>query len=355
MGKRVINMLPVLAYGDAVGNDAVAMHRSLADNGYDSILCAAAHDARIKDKVISSDDIDPKEDDIIIYHLSTGHELNKQFKKMPGKKIIRYHNITPPEYFYGYNRMALSNCVMGYKEMYSLNRSADYILADSEYNLSDLRNAGYEAPGEALPILIPFSDYEKEPDEETLNKMKDGRTNILFTGRIVPNKRQEQVIRAFYHYKKKFDEDARLIFVGNPGGMELYYDSLVDYANGLGIGEDVIFPGHIPFSAILSYYRSADLFLCMSDHEGFCVPLVESMFFDVPIVAKDTTAIPYTLGGAGVLLKDDDPIAAAEEMNRILSDDKVKEEIIKGQRERLDFFDHDRIEKRFLEVVGGIK
>ena len=266
--------------------------------------------------------------------------------------IIRYHNITPPEFFFGYNKSAMSNCTLGYRDLYAMRNLGDYLIADSEYNLGDLRKNGYTAPGEVMPILIPFKDYEKKPDEDVINRMSDGRTNIVFTGRVVPNKRQEQVIRAFYHYKKAYDESARLILVGNYEGMELYYESLVDYAAGLGISDDVIFTGHISFPAILAYYRTASAFLCMSDHEGFCVPLVEAMFFDIPVIAKKTSAIPYTLGGAGILLENDDPLMAAAVINRVLKDEDLRNKVLENQRERLRDFEHDKIEKQLLDAVN---
>ena len=169
-------------------------------------------------------------------------------------------------------------------------------------------------------ILIPFDDYKKEPDAEVRQKMTEDRyTNILFTGRIVPNKRQEDVIATFYHYHKYYNPKSRLILIGNYTGMESYYESLQRYIDELG-AEDIIFPGHISFPAILAYYATADLFLCMSDHEGFCVPLVEAMNFEVPVLAKNTTAIPYTLGGSGMMLEDNDPLVAATAINRILTD-----------------------------------
>lgn len=351
--KRFINMLPTLAFGDAVGNDTLAIHNSLKNAGYESMLMASVIDRRIPEDIKSTDEWDLiNDDDVIIYHMSTGDPLNEKVSRLNNRMIIRYHNITPPEFFFGYNKSAMSNCTLGYRDLYAMRNLGDYLIADSEYNLGDLRKNGYTAPGEVMPILIPFKDYEKKPDEDVINRMSDGRTNIVFTGRVVPNKRQEQVIRAFYHYKKAYDDSARLILVGNYEGMELYYESLVDYAAGLGISDDVIFTGHISFPAILAYYRTASAFLCMSDHEGFCVPLVEAMFFDIPVIAKKTSAIPYTLGGAGILLENDDPLMAAAVINRVLKDEDLRNKVLENQRERLKDFEHDKIEKQLLDAVN---
>ena len=350
---KIINMLPILSFGDAVGNDALALHHSLQKAGYACELRAAYIAPKIAqtETVRTTDDLsDIKPDDIVIYHLSTGHELNLLFAKLNCKKIIRYHNITPPHFFCGYHPILLENCLDAYNQTRMMAKCADFCLADSAYNREELIRMGYRCNIEVMPILIPFSDYEQEPDAQVIEQMHDGTTNILFTGRISPNKRQEDVIAAFSVYQKQYNPNSRLILVGNYDGMENYYERLQAYVKETG-AKNVLFPGHISFPAILAYYHSADLFLCMSDHEGFCVPLVESMFFDIPIVAKNTTAIPYTLGGSGFLLEDENPVIAAALMNRILTDEDLKNKIIVGQRERLHDFAHEKIEKQLLSLI----
>lgn len=352
---KIINMIPILAFGDAVGNDTLAVHNSLKKAGYDSVVAAAYADERLgKNVAVSTKDlsfINPE--DIVIYHLSTGHELNSRFGNLNCRKIIKYHNITPPEFFFGYNKEALNSCIDGYRDVAALADKPEFAFADSAYNKEELIRMGYRCDIEVLPILIPFEDYKKEPDQNIMEKMDDGYTNIIFTGRIVPNKRQEDVIAAFYYYQKYYNPRSRLILVGNYSWIDNYHHSLEEYAKALK-AENVIFTGHISFPAILAYYRSADLFLCMSDHEGFCVPLVESMFFDVPIVAKNTSAVGGTLGGSGILLPDKDPKAAAGMMNRILTDSALKEKIIENQRERLSDFDNHKVEEQLLAWIGKL-
>lgn len=350
---KIINMLPILSFGDAVGNDALALHHSLQKAGYTCELMAAYTAPKIaqNETVRSTDDLSGiKPDDIVIYHLSTGHELNLLFANLNCKKIIRYHNITPPHFFCGYHPILLENCLDAYHQARMMAKCADFCLADSAYNREELIRMGYRCNIEVMPILIPFSDYEKEPDAQVMEQMHDGMTNILFTGRINPNKRQEDVIAAFCVYQKQYNPNSRLILVGNYEGMENYYERLLVYVKEIG-ANNVLFSGHISFPAILAYYRSADLFLCMSDHEGFCVPLVEAMFFDIPIVAKNTTAIPYTLGGSGFMLEDENPMIAAALMNRVLTDECLKNKIIDGQRERLCDFAHEKIEKQLLSLI----
>ena len=211
---------------------------------------------------------------------------------------------------------------------------------------------GYTCPIDISPSLTKFEDYEQAPDEAIMKKYRDGKKNIIFVGRIAPNKRQENIIRAYYCYKK-LEPDSRLILVGSANGMENYNERLVKYVNALGLSDDVVFTGHIKFSEILAYYHVADAFVCMSEHEGLCVPLVESMFFGVPIIAYDTSAISETLGGSGVLLDSNDPVFAAAVIDRVVRDEKLRKSLIEGQKKRLEYFSYDRLKDIFTDCLTG--
>ena len=350
---KIIQILPTISYGDAVGNDTVALYHTLKKEGYETAIYAENIDSRLKNSDIRRISELPKlsESDVALYHLSTGTKLNYELEKLPCRKIIVYHNVTPPHFFEGYSEVSRELCTQGLLGVGHLAGCVDYCLADSSYNRNELIRMGYQCEIDVLPILIPFDDYKKTPSKKILNRYDDGEyTNILFTGRIAPNKKQEDVIEAFYYYNKYINPKSRLFIVGSYGGMEKYYNELQAYADKLGL-KNVFFTGHIKFDEILAYYKTADLFLCMSEHEGFCVPLVEAMFFDVPIVAFDSSAIADTLGGSGFLLKKKDGKEAAEVMHRILTDEKLREDILYNQRLRLQDFAHDTIETMFLEYL----
>ena len=172
----------------------------------------------------------------------------------------------------------------------------------------------------------------------------------MFLGRIAPNKKHEDIIAAFSCYKKNYDINARLFLIGSSEGMEAYRDQLNEYIDMLGVN-DVIFTGKVPFDEILSYFKIADVFLCMSEHEGFCVPLVESMFFDVPIVAYASSAVPETLSSAGILLKEKDPLVTAGIIDRLLRDDDLREDVLNGQRKRLSDFSYEKTSELFLQYI----
>ncbi|MEE1242773.1 MAG: glycosyltransferase, partial [Frisingicoccus sp.] len=215
----------------------------------------------------------------------------------------------------------------------------------------ELIEMGYTCDIEVLPILIAFDDYKKTPNAKVLKKYeKDDYVNIVFTGRVAPNKKHEDLIAAFAYYKKNINPKSRLILVGNHLMTPGYYPRLSNYIEKLGV-EDVVFTGHIRFDEILAYYKIADVFLCLSEHEGFCVPLVEAMYFDVPIVAYDSCAIGETLGGSGLLLPEKDPAVVAEAINLIMEDRELREKLIMGQRKRLEDFQHDKIKEQFLNAI----
>ncbi len=357
---RIVQLLPTLSFGDAIGNDTIALKGAIKEMGYATEIYAENIDKRLPDSIArkTAKLRDLKKDDVLIYHKSTGTDLTFKLERYKCRRIMVYHNITPPGFFRSYSIPATQLTELGYKGVDFLRDKVDYVLADSAFNKGELLQRGYSCPIDVRPILIRFEDYRQAPDEATVKKYSDGKKNLIFVGRIAPNKKQENVIRAFYCYKK-LNPDSRLILVGSSKGMENYRDRLVKYAGALGIGDDVVFTGHIKFSEILAYYHIADVFVCMSEHEGFCVPLVESMFFGTPIVAYDTSAISDTLGGSGMLLDSNDPVYAAAVIDRLLTDDRLREAVIEGQRRRLEDFSYEHVsdifKKELSDFISGKK
>ncbi len=351
---RIVQVLTTIAFGDAVSNDVLAIRDIISERGFDTGIYAEHIDPKLPEgtaKVIG-DLKGLRDEDVILYHGSTGTQLNFDLPKFRGRKIMIYHNITPPEFFEGYSPEAVQLSRFGYEGMRFLADKFSYCLAVSDYNRQDLLRMGYTCPIDVCPILIPFEDYGKAPDEEVLKKyINDGWTNLLFVGRIAPNKKQEDVIRAFCRYQKGFNPKSRLFLVGNGGENNKYENKLKNYVRMLGIEDKVIFPGQIRFNAILAYYRLADVFVCMSEHEGFCVPLVEAMYFDTPIVAYRSSAIPETLGAGGLLLDDKDPGLAAAAIDRVVGDEALRAYISRKQKQRLDDFQYETVKARLIECL----
>lgn len=350
---KIIQMVTTLSYGDAIGNNIIALRDTLLQNGYETEIYAALIDTRVDQSIVKPiDTYVPDENNIILYHFAINSEWNTKIIPFKEKLIVIYHNVTPAHYFEEYNPDFCVYLNEAREQLRELLKRADLCIADSEYNKQDLINEGCTCDIIVLPIVIRFQDYEKEPNQEIIRAYKeDGITNILFTGRIAPNKKIENVIRCFYYYNKYINADSRLILAGAYQLYDPYYRRLLAYTRRLKL--DVLFTGHIPFADLLSYFHTADLFLCMSEHEGFCVPLVEAMYFNIPIVAYDTTAVGETMGEAGIVLDTNDPKVVSEVMNQVLTDEKLRNRILEQQKHRLTYFNNDRIKENFLAIINN--
>lgn len=342
---RVIQLLPTISMGDAVSNDALAIAKVLRDMGYQTGIYAENIDNRLPAGTAKPVSKMPRlqTEDAILYHMSTGSALNEIIPKLRCKKGMIYHNITPSYFFQPYNAKLTQLLKDGLTGVLNLVGAFDFCLADSEFNRQALLEMGYTCPIAVRPVLIPFSDYAKKPTQEIIDRYdNDGYVNFIFVGRIAPNKKQEDVIRAFSCYQRFCNPKSRLILVGSWSGAESYYRRLCRYTAALQ-AENVLFTGHIPFPDILAYYHVADLFLCMSEHEGFCVPLVEAMYFGVPILAYRACAVPDTLGDSGILLDKKDPMETAMVADRILTDTSLRRELVARQRRRQQDFSYGAV------------
>ena len=345
--------MPTLAYGDAVGNDALALQKILRSEGYEECIFAENIGGRVPREHVYqiSDWKKPGKDDMILYHLSVGWSYLSLIRAAGCRKIAIYHNVTPPEFFAPYNPRLFDLCQAGLSEVKSLKSAFDYCLADSQFNKDDLLSYGFTCPVDVLPILIPMEDYRKKPDEKVIRRMRstDGH-NIVFVGRIAPNKKQEDTIAAFTLYQRYYDPEAKLFLVGAIEQDDPYYKRLMAYTDLLK-AKNVFFTGHVSFAEILGYYRAADAFVCMSEHEGFCVPVVEAMLFEKPILAYDAGAVGSTLGEGGILLKEKDPLLAAGIIDRLVRDGKLRAYLLQRQKEQLDLFRYDNVKRLFLEYL----
>ena len=341
---NILHLIPQIVYGDGVSNDALQIQKLLSDHGIPSHIYAETIGSGLPEGIVHFVHELPEitKEDVIIYHGSTGSKLNYQLAALPaGRKIMIYHNVTPPLYFHGYSDRIENAAREGYDGMEFLADKVDMCIADSEYNREQLREMGYRCPVDVCPILIPFSDYDAEPDKATVEKYAGKEcVNFLFVGRIAPNKKQEDVIRAFYYYHKYYNPMSRLFLVGNFGGFESYYMRLLRYVGRLQLQDSVMFTGHISFREILAYYHIASAFVCMSEHEGFCIPLVEAMHFSLPIIAYQSSAVQETLGRGGICTPDKDGPLVAAIMDRVVRDAQLREAVRLEQRKILDQLRH---------------
>lgn len=351
---RIIQLLPTLAYGDGVGNDTLAIDKILKELHYPTKIYAENIDSRLEKGLAEQADNLPElsEKDVVIYHFSTGSKLNGLLHRIPAKKIMIYHNITPAHFFEPYSDEVVRTCEAGRMELSNLKGSIDYCIADSDYNKQELVEIGYQCKIDTLPILVPFSDYERIPSKKVLKQFKDDWVNIVFVGRVVPNKKQEDIIKTFYYYKNYINRNSRLFLVGSYNVIEEYYDRLDRYVKELQL-QDVFFTGHTKFEEILAYYHLADVFISMSEHEGFCIPLLEAMYFKVPIVAYAYTGVKETLAYSGLKLEEKDCKIAAEMIHLLISDSKLRKQVVALQDSRIQDFAYEKIKTEFIRYLKG--
>jgi len=354
---KFIQVSESLAYGDAIANDIVAIDKLLRQMG----TCGGIYvtnnkniDKRYVHKIAEPIDIfpTPDKDDVLLLHHGISNDFCYKVPSLKCKKVLIYHNITPPEFFDGLDEGLKNATNKGLVQTRYLHDKVDCCIADSEFNKNNLENMGYKCPIYVCPVLINFEDYSKEPNQKIINKFDDDYINVLFVGRISPNKKQEDVIRTFALYKKYYNAKSRLFLVGSTG-VKSYAKQLKDYAELLKL-DDIYITGSVEFSDILAYYHVADIFLCMSEHEGFCVPLLEAMHFNIPIIAYSCSAVPWTLGGCGILLPDKNFLVAAGLINELVNDETLRQNVITGQKNRCIDFTYQNVAARIKDVLGQI-
>ena len=327
--------------GDAVTNEALAMRDIFRTWGHASEIFsdpAACHPGLPRYALDIADSAGHvTADSIVLLHFSIGSRVNTAFADLPCRKVFLYHNITPAHYFQVVNPQIAHDLTRGGKQMEALKSTPDINLADSAFNARELTDAGYSDVN-VLPLVLDFSRLSCAPDPAVMADFDDNTRNILFVGRQAPNKKLEDVIDAFALFHKTVQPDSRLILVGSELGMEAYHGTLLGVIHDLQIEEAVHFAGLATQSQLTAFYRCADLFLCMSEHEGFCIPVIEAMFHEVPVLAFAAAAVPETMDGAGVLFTQKDFGALAEMMGRLVTDTAFRRAVLDGQRERLKRF-----------------
>ncbi len=274
-------------------------------------------------------------ENIMIYHFSIGAFASDYFASLPDRKVIIYHNITPAHFFALFKPELASFLEKGRRELRDLAAVTDLALGVSEYNRKELEAAGFPRTG-VVPLAADWSGLEGKPDPKTLRRCRKWGEIILFVGRIVPNKRIDDLLKTFYYFKL-IKPDSRLVLVGKYLDTPIYYDYLQTIIHDLGL-QDVIFTGHTTDAELLAYYRSADLYLSLSEHEGFCLPLLEAMHFKIPVLAYAAAAVPDTLDGAGVLVKEKDFPRIAEMAEALIDDGDFRRRIVEEQSRRLERF-----------------
>src|SRR5438093_3223164 len=345
---------PVIAYGDAIGNDCLELQRMFWSSGARSELFAWEAMPEVRALVRDYHDLErlQRRDGLLLVHHSMGNDAVPEVANLPVRKAVVYHNITPSSYFAGLNDELTRYADVGREQLKLLAKSAEFGIADSEYNRKELEEAGL-ANTAVVPPLVDWEDFDRPPDQDVARRLADERTSILAVGQILPHKAVHDVVAAFAKYRES-DRTAHLYLVGPTAMSAGYLDRVRADIRRLGLDGAVTITGSITVEQLVAYYRGATAFLTLSEHEGFCVPLLEAMRSDLPVIANAAGAIPETLGDGGVLIERKTPDVVAAELERVVRDQSLRKDLIEKGRRRVDAFSRRAVAERLkLALAQG--
>jgi glycosyltransferase involved in cell wall biosynthesis len=347
--------VPAAHTGDAIGDSARRVRDLLRGMGHESELYALTIDDDLRHEVRPFSDAAAAGGQLTIFHYALPSPMTEAFASLGSGRVLQYHNVTPGSYFAPYDAALFRLASLGRSELATLAGRVDLALGDSEYNRQELEALGFLRTG-VFPIAVDTSRVTQPARRPALDEiLDDGLVNFLFVGRIAPNKKIEDIIRLAEMYKRYVDAYYRFIFVGRFDVVPRYYSMIRALMTELRFLNDrFVFTGPVPDEELAVYYRHAAVYISMSEHEGFCVPLVEAMAADVPVLAYAAAAVPDTLGGAGVQFAPKDLEYAAELLGALAFDDGLRAQVIAGQRRRLADFGDARVTRELASLVQSL-
>jgi L-malate glycosyltransferase len=362
---RIDQYLPGFAPHDAISSHTLRARQVLRQAGYESDIWAENILAPLGSQASSylSDDHRAGDGRLLLYHSSTSSAMGRWLatRAEAGEPLLgHYHNITPAHFFARWEPYIAGFMEEGRRELAMLAPHTAFSFADSSYNRDELVATGYRNTL-VCPILLDLDEYHRPPDPATLDRLRRRRERSgaqwLFVGRVAPNKCQHDVVGAFAVYRRLFDPAARLTLVGGATSPR-YLRALERLVAELSLGDSVEILAGVGDAELLAHWAVADVFVCLSEHEGFCVPVVEAMELGVPVVAFGAGAVPETVGGAGRVLDDKDPLGVAEAVSEVCQPGPVRARMVVEGRARAADFSLAATAKIFLAgleqfVAGG--
>ena len=296
--------------------------------------------------------------DVHIYQFSTSSAVAGFLAERSEPLMVDFHNFTAPELFAGWEPQTEARCALAQDELVLLAKRAELGLADSRFNELGLRRAGYRRTA-VLPVLVDYQRVEAHaaPDArvaaELASLKEGGGADILFVGRIVPSKRQHELVKALWAYRRLYDPSARLHLVGGTSSFA-YLKALRGFVHDLGLSDAVRITGEVSDAALRAYFGAADVYLSLSVHEGFGVPLIEAMAAGVPVVARGVGAVAETVAGSALLLAADDPSYVAAAVGRVCTDVVLRRQLIDAGWRRVPTLSLDAVGPLFVAAVATV-
>jgi glycosyltransferase involved in cell wall biosynthesis len=359
---KIAVLTPCIVPGDAVSNDVVGMYQAFSELGHNVRIFANTigiseptvhHVSGIRDFLRDSRSL-------FIYHFSVGWDEGLDLlMNLPCRKVVKYHNVTPPEFFEGINEDYANVCREGRRQLHNVAQTAcDLFLFDSVYNMNEFISNGTDRA--RCVVVPPFHHIDRlsllDADLNILNSYRDAKTNIIVVGRLAPNKGHLSLIEAFASYHYLYNKESRLFIVGKEDPrLSAYTDSLRRMIGSFRLGHSVVFTGGVTDSGLKAYYLLSHVFMITSEHEGFCVPLVEALSMKIPVVAYGTSAIPGTAGKAAIVWETPDPYLFAASVNRVVSDSSLSAGLGEiGWRHYREHFSNRKIGTLFLKSLRAL-
>lgn len=345
-----------MTVGDAISDHVLTLRRWLREQGLRSEIYAEHIDPRLTQEVRPVSAYRPSAGEtLVIYHHSIGSTIVEQLLGLPVKLLLIYHNITPPAFVAQIDPALARHLQRGLEQLALLRPHTLLGLGVSPFNESELRAAGFEHTG-VLPITFDAQNYALANSPLTLDHSPFTIANsaplLLFVGRIMPHKRQEDLIKLLYYYRR-IEPNARVALVGSPW-LRSYERWLQDLAQSLDLADQVIFAGHVSQAEMVNYFRQAHLYVSMSEHEGFGKPLIESMYCGLPILAYSSAGVPSTLGDAGVLFHRKDFPLLAELVDLLVKDQTLRQRLIARQRARVQAFLEPQVKQLWQNYLAAL-
>jgi len=359
---RIAILSPSLTTGDAVSNDVLGMYERLGARDFTPQIFAEGW-TLTKPPILPLEKIRRfvrKPSDLLIYHYSRGWEPGlRLLQELKCRRVIKYHNVTPPEFLEKYSPDFANMCRAGRQQIKPIAQiDADRYLSASAFNMKELIAGG--ASESRSFVVPPFHHIDRvwniEADQIIRDKYGDDKVNVLTVGRVSPNKGHRLLIEAFAAYHHEYNDQSRLVIVGKEETRLRSYSRLLrEMVKRLHLTNAVVFAGEVSDEALKAYYEASDIFVTTSEHEGFCVPLIEAMAMKIPILAYGSSAIPETVGSAGLIWFEPDLYLFAESIHSIVTNRSISAALqTSGWQRYQELFTNERIENQFVAALEGI-
>ena len=352
---RIDQVIPTLASRDAIGGHVMQLRDLLRSRGYASdIFYGNASPDRFDEGFPVTRIGEPSGSGrVLLYQLSIGSGVADIFRDRPERKFVNYHNITPADLLEAWIPQVGEEVRWGRSQLRELASVTEFAIADSVYNEMELRDAGYPSTT-TVPLLIDPEDFTGGADPALSARLarqrSAGGTDLLFVGKVSPHKGQHDLVKALAAYRRLYDPLARLRIVGG-AICEDYQRAVERFADELDLTDAVEWAGSVSHEELIAFYEHCDVFLCLSNHEGFCVPLLESMSRRLPIVSYRNTAVPETVAQAGLILPDKEPARVAAAVHRVVEDARLRAELATAAGERVAWFALPRVQDGFVAAL----